>query len=205
MSAHILTSGYWPSYPVLEANLPAELTQYQVQAFALMARRQLIASQLAVPDLYPNEATERVSSLHGHCVDFAYWSYELQPCRVCSRTSICPSTRGGAWCGTTAWAPASSRPSSPKAPRSSLCPSSRSGPCFEWSGMSPSRMALSLLMQQRLWTLPLDALKPYLAFCMAPKCHIYWSSSAAVMPLCKQGTGFVDCHQCPYLTGTLCV
>ena len=72
-------------------------------------------------------------------------------------------------------------------------------------GMSPSRMALSLLMQQRLWTLPLDALKPYLAFCMAPKCHIYWSSLAAVMPLCKQGTGFVDCHQCPHLTGTLCV
>ena len=54
MSAHILTSGYWPSYPVLEANLPAELTQYQVQTFALMARRQLIASQLAVPDLYPD-------------------------------------------------------------------------------------------------------------------------------------------------------
>ena len=72
-------------------------------------------------------------------------------------------------------------------------------------GMSHSRMALSLLMQRRLWTLPLDALKPYLAFCMAPKCHIYWSSSAAIMPLCKKGTGFVDCHQCPYLTGTLCV
>ena len=31
MSAHILTSGYWPSYPVLDANLPAELTQYQVE------------------------------------------------------------------------------------------------------------------------------------------------------------------------------
>ena len=37
MSAHILTSGYWPSYPVLEANLPAELTQYQVLASALAA------------------------------------------------------------------------------------------------------------------------------------------------------------------------
>lgn len=33
MSAHILTSGYWPSYPVLEAKLPAELTQYQVNFF----------------------------------------------------------------------------------------------------------------------------------------------------------------------------
>ena len=31
MSAHILTSGYWPSYPVLDAKLPAELTQYQVK------------------------------------------------------------------------------------------------------------------------------------------------------------------------------
>ncbi len=31
MSAHILTSGYWPSYPVLDAKLPAELTQYQVR------------------------------------------------------------------------------------------------------------------------------------------------------------------------------
>ena len=31
MSAHILTSGYWPSYPVLDAQLPAELTQYQVK------------------------------------------------------------------------------------------------------------------------------------------------------------------------------
>ncbi|BDA50712.1 Cullin-4 [Coccomyxa sp. Obi] len=29
MSVHILTSGYWPTYPVLEAKLPVELTQYQ--------------------------------------------------------------------------------------------------------------------------------------------------------------------------------
>jgi cullin-4 len=29
MNVHILTSGYWPTYPVLEARLPAELTQYQ--------------------------------------------------------------------------------------------------------------------------------------------------------------------------------
>jgi len=31
MSAHILTSGYWPSYPVFDAKLPGELTQYQVR------------------------------------------------------------------------------------------------------------------------------------------------------------------------------
>ena len=35
MSAHILTSGYWPSYPVLDAQLPAELTQYQVKPMPL--------------------------------------------------------------------------------------------------------------------------------------------------------------------------
>lgn len=29
MSVHILTSGYWPTYPILEAKLPEELTQYQ--------------------------------------------------------------------------------------------------------------------------------------------------------------------------------
>lgn len=29
MSVHILTSGYWPTYPILEAKLPQELTQYQ--------------------------------------------------------------------------------------------------------------------------------------------------------------------------------
>ena len=29
MSVSILTSGYWPSYPVLEAKLPEELTQHQ--------------------------------------------------------------------------------------------------------------------------------------------------------------------------------
>ena len=30
MSVSILTSGYWPSYPVLEAKLPEELTAHQV-------------------------------------------------------------------------------------------------------------------------------------------------------------------------------
>ena len=36
MSAHILTSGYWPSYPVLDAKLPAELTQYQVKSMPMV-------------------------------------------------------------------------------------------------------------------------------------------------------------------------
>ena len=29
MSVSILTSGFWPSYPILEANLPVELSEYQ--------------------------------------------------------------------------------------------------------------------------------------------------------------------------------
>ena len=29
MSVNVLTSGYWPSYPQLEAKLPDELTRYQ--------------------------------------------------------------------------------------------------------------------------------------------------------------------------------
>jgi hypothetical protein len=32
MTAYILTSGYWPSYPALDAKLPAELIQYQVHS-----------------------------------------------------------------------------------------------------------------------------------------------------------------------------
>jgi cullin 4 len=29
MNVNILTSGYWPTYPVVDANLPAELNNYQ--------------------------------------------------------------------------------------------------------------------------------------------------------------------------------
>ena len=29
MNVNVLTSGYWPSYPHLEAKLPDELTRYQ--------------------------------------------------------------------------------------------------------------------------------------------------------------------------------
>ena len=29
MNVSILTSGFWPSYPILEANLPSELNDYQ--------------------------------------------------------------------------------------------------------------------------------------------------------------------------------
>lgn len=29
MNVNILTSGYWPTYPVVDANLPAELNTYQ--------------------------------------------------------------------------------------------------------------------------------------------------------------------------------
>lgn len=33
LSVHILTMGFWPSYPVVEVRLPAELTRHQ-DAFA---------------------------------------------------------------------------------------------------------------------------------------------------------------------------
>ena len=29
MNVNILTSGYWPSYPIVDAKLPAELNDYQ--------------------------------------------------------------------------------------------------------------------------------------------------------------------------------
>ncbi len=29
MNVNILTSGYWPSYPIVDAKMPAELSDYQ--------------------------------------------------------------------------------------------------------------------------------------------------------------------------------
>lgn len=29
MNVHVLTSGYWPTYPIMEARLPMELGEYQ--------------------------------------------------------------------------------------------------------------------------------------------------------------------------------
>jgi hypothetical protein len=29
MNVNILTSGYWPSYPIIDAKMPAELSDYQ--------------------------------------------------------------------------------------------------------------------------------------------------------------------------------
>ena len=29
MNVNILTSGYWPSYPIIDAKMPAELNDYQ--------------------------------------------------------------------------------------------------------------------------------------------------------------------------------
>ena len=37
MNVNILTSGYWPTYPVVDANLPAELNSYQQVCFVLSA------------------------------------------------------------------------------------------------------------------------------------------------------------------------
>ena len=71
MSAHILTSGYWPSYPVLEANLPAELTQYQVQAPAPAAWKHLSASLLTASDLAASQGIESVFSPHRDCVSLS--------------------------------------------------------------------------------------------------------------------------------------
>ena len=38
MNVNILTSGYWPSYPIIDAKMPAELSDYQ-QARHRPARR----------------------------------------------------------------------------------------------------------------------------------------------------------------------
>ena len=37
MNVNILTSGYWPTYPVVDANLPAELNTYQQVCFLCMS------------------------------------------------------------------------------------------------------------------------------------------------------------------------
>lgn len=36
MTVNVLTSGYWPSYPVMDARMPAELSLSQQASFPLM-------------------------------------------------------------------------------------------------------------------------------------------------------------------------
>lgn len=43
MSVNILTSGYWPTYPILEAVLPEELSRSQVTKCNLIAPCELLS------------------------------------------------------------------------------------------------------------------------------------------------------------------
>ena len=43
MNVNILTSGYWPSYPIVDAKMPAELSDYQqVHCWTLHQRRSIL-------------------------------------------------------------------------------------------------------------------------------------------------------------------
>ena len=68
MSAHILTSGYWPSYPVLDAKLPAELTQYQVKTVPVHPLCCGVACWPLPCDLsgFQVAGRWRATALHGH-------------------------------------------------------------------------------------------------------------------------------------------
>ena len=50
MNVNVLTSGYWPSYPHLEAKLPHELTRYQA-VFKVAALVPLCVCSEALPGL----------------------------------------------------------------------------------------------------------------------------------------------------------
>ena len=45
MNVNVLTSGYWPSYPHLEATLPDELTRYQAVFKVTILVRVCVSSQ----------------------------------------------------------------------------------------------------------------------------------------------------------------
>ena len=47
MNVNVLTSGYWPSYPHLEAKLPDELTRYQ-SVFKVATGYQHVACMIIV-------------------------------------------------------------------------------------------------------------------------------------------------------------
>ena len=67
MNVNILTSGYWPTYPVVDANLPAELNTYQQVHFVLRHDRGTPAAVGCIADPFSDCATHWSCASAGSC------------------------------------------------------------------------------------------------------------------------------------------
>ena len=133
LSVHVLTQGYWPTYPPVEINLPSEILELQQASRAIyiyiyiyiylaprvdkehLGAAPKSSTQVKHPNLAPKSRTDFPHSsqptlpMH-HCLFFSFVSSS-------SQAITSPSTTAGGCSGSRTWATARSRRASPSVAR----------------------------------------------------------------------------------------
>lgn len=126
LSVHVLTQGYWPTYPPVEINLPSEILELQQASRAPKSSTQV--SQVSHPSLAPKSRTQvaHPNLAPKSRTDFPHSSQPALPMHHClffsfvsssSQAITSPSTTAGGCSGSRTWATARSRRASPSVAR----------------------------------------------------------------------------------------